>query len=265
MKVVVDFDLCESNAVCMNGRPGGLRGEGRRLPLRPERQSRARSCTTRSGRRPSAAPSRRSRSRTSERPPPDARQGSSGEGRRHRRRVAGRHPGGPGASGGQEFDGRPGDGRGRAPLSRTTGRPLSKEYLTADEVDEDRLRLRPTADPEALGLDWRLGRAATVALDTEAPHRDPRRRGGHRLRRPGRGLRSPAPAPPRSGGCSWPAAMAARAGPAACSSCGRSTTPGALRAALDAGARSMVLVCGAGFIGAEVAASARTRGARRSR
>ena len=33
--------------------------------------------------------------------------------------------------------------------------PLSKSYLTDETVDEGRLRLRPTSDPDALGIDWR--------------------------------------------------------------------------------------------------------------
>jgi NADPH-dependent 2,4-dienoyl-CoA reductase/sulfur reductase-like enzyme len=38
--------------------------------------------------------------------------------------------------------------------------PLSKAFL-AGTVDADRLRLRPTADPGALGIEWMLGRRAT--------------------------------------------------------------------------------------------------------
>ena len=35
MKIVVDFDKCKSNAVCMARRARGVRGAGRQLPLRP--------------------------------------------------------------------------------------------------------------------------------------------------------------------------------------------------------------------------------------
>ena len=44
--------------------------------------------------------------------------------------------------------------------------PLSKHYL-AGSWEEDKLRLRAAADPDALGLEWRLGTRAT-ALDLEA-------------------------------------------------------------------------------------------------
>ena len=44
--------------------------------------------------------------------------------------------------------------------------PLSKEFL-AGSMDEDRLRLRPAADPAALGVDWHLGCSA-VGLELSA-------------------------------------------------------------------------------------------------
>ncbi|MEM7275231.1 MAG: FAD/NAD(P)-binding oxidoreductase, partial [Actinomycetota bacterium] len=125
--------------------------------------------------------------------------------------------------------------------------PLSKAYLTDDEVDEDRLRLRPAADPDALEVDWRLGRSAT-GLDgpTRTVHLDdgaevtgevvivatgasPRRLSGIE--------------PDLAGVFELRTLDDARA----------------LRTAL-AGPPVRVLVCGAGFIGAEVAASARERG-----
>ncbi|MEM9561868.1 MAG: FAD-dependent oxidoreductase [Actinomycetota bacterium] len=129
--------------------------------------------------------------------------------------------------------------------------PLSKEYLTADAPDEERLKLRATADPAALDLDWRLGRAA-AALDLDeasvtlddgeivgfdglviatgaAPRRLPgQRHDGDTDRGPLLELRTLDDAR-------------------------------RLRAAIDGGA-TRIVVCGAGFIGAEVAASARQRG-----
>jgi 3-phenylpropionate/trans-cinnamate dioxygenase ferredoxin reductase subunit len=129
--------------------------------------------------------------------------------------------------------------------------PLSKEYLTADEPDEDRLRLRPTADPDALGLDWRLGRRA-VALDPTAGSvtlDDGEEIGfdglvvatGARPRR--------LPGQETEDGDLQPGVLELR------------TLDDArrLRASLLDGAERIV-VCGAGFIGAEVAASARARG-----
>lgn len=44
--------------------------------------------------------------------------------------------------------------------------PLSKHYL-AGEWNEDKLRLRAAVDPDALGLDWRLGVAATALSPEE--------------------------------------------------------------------------------------------------
>ena len=44
--------------------------------------------------------------------------------------------------------------------------PLSKQFLSG-KWDEDKIRLRAAIDPDALGLDWRLGVRAT-GLDPEA-------------------------------------------------------------------------------------------------
>ncbi|MEL6981634.1 MAG: FAD-dependent oxidoreductase [Actinomycetota bacterium] len=129
--------------------------------------------------------------------------------------------------------------------------PLSKEYLTAEEADEDRIKLRATADPDALDIDWRLGRravsldqgASTITLDDGeelawdglviATGARPRRLPGQRA----------------DDGSARPGILELR------------TLDDArqLRAHIDGGATSLV-VCGAGFIGAEVAASARQRG-----
>ena len=130
--------------------------------------------------------------------------------------------------------------------------PLSKEYLTAPEPDEERLLLRATADPEALDLDWRLGRRAT-ALSTD--DRTVVLDDGEEL--------------------GWDGLVVAtgarpRRLPGQGADDGSGLQPGlhelrtlddarGLRAAIDGGARRLV-VCGAGFIGAEVAASARQRG-----
>ncbi len=133
--------------------------------------------------------------------------------------------------------------------------PLSKEYLTADEPDEERLKLRATADPAALDLDWRLGRAAvsldlagsTVVLDDgEAIAFD--------------GLVVATGASPRRLPGQDPGAEAGD-GSSAATLLELRTLDDArrLRAAIDGGA-TRIVVCGAGFIGAEVAASARQRG-----
>jgi NADPH-dependent 2,4-dienoyl-CoA reductase/sulfur reductase-like enzyme len=125
--------------------------------------------------------------------------------------------------------------------------PLSKNYLTDDVVDEDRLRLRPTADPEALGIDWRLGRAA-VSLDSSA--RQLELDTGERFDFDGlliatgaRARRLPGSGEPPLGVCELRTLDDARR----------------LRAAL-AVEGTRVVICGAGFIGAEVAASARQLG-----
>ncbi len=125
--------------------------------------------------------------------------------------------------------------------------PLSKKYLVDDEVDEERLRLRPTADPEALGIEWRLGRAA-VALDDSAA--ELQLDDGERLAYDGlliatgaRPRRLPGTEALPEGVCELRTLDDARS----------------LRAALSV-PEARVVICGAGFIGAEVAASARERG-----
>ena len=129
--------------------------------------------------------------------------------------------------------------------------PLSKEYLTAETPDEDRLLLRATADPDALDLEWRLGRRAsaltladrTLVLDD-----------GEELTWDGLVVATGArprrlPGQTSDDGSLRPGLHELR------------TLDDArrLRAAIDGGATRLV-VCGAGFIGAEVAASARQRG-----
>jgi len=129
--------------------------------------------------------------------------------------------------------------------------PLSKEYLTAEEADEERIKLRATADPDALAIDWRLGRRA-VALDTTASTitlDDGEEIGwdGLVIATGARPRRLPGQDGTTGGSAAGPLELR--------------TLDDArrLRAVIDGGATSLV-VCGAGFIGAEVAASARQRG-----
>ncbi|MGB5756762.1 MAG: FAD/NAD(P)-binding oxidoreductase, partial [Acidimicrobiales bacterium] len=124
--------------------------------------------------------------------------------------------------------------------------PLSKSYLVDDEVDEERLRLRPTADPDALGIDWRLGNAA-AALSTEA--RSVTLSDGETLDYDGLVIATGARPRRLPSGEHLLGIRELRT----------LDDARALRAALIGGP-SQVVVCGAGFIGAEVAASARQRG-----
>ncbi len=125
--------------------------------------------------------------------------------------------------------------------------PLSKSYLVDDEVDEERLRLRPTADPDALGIDWRLGNAA-VALDRQA--RTITVADGETLDFDGLVIATGA-RPRRLPG--------SEQHPGRVRELRTLDDARALRADL-LGDAIRVVVCGAGFIGAEVAASARQRG-----
>jgi NADPH-dependent 2,4-dienoyl-CoA reductase/sulfur reductase-like enzyme len=131
--------------------------------------------------------------------------------------------------------------------------PLSKNYLVDEQVDEDRLRLRPVADPEALGVDWRLGRSA-VGVDTAA--RELTLDDGETLRYDGMVVATGARPRPLPGQGTPPTGVFEL----------RSLDDARrLRAGIDrlaaAGQNSSrLVVCGAGFIGAEVAASARQRG-----
>ncbi len=129
--------------------------------------------------------------------------------------------------------------------------PLSKEYLTAEEADEERIKLRATADPDALAIDWRLGRRA-VGLDTTASTitLDDGEQIGWDGLVIATGAR-PRRLPGQDAGAEGPVA-----GPLELRTLDDARR---LRAVLDGGATSLV-VCGAGFIGAEVAASARQRG-----
>lgn len=126
--------------------------------------------------------------------------------------------------------------------------PLSKDFLTGPG-DVDKLRLRPAADPDALGVRWLLGRRA-VGLTRHEPS------GGQVLLDDGEvvafdGLVVATGARPRP----LPGAPAA-AGVHVLRTLDDAL---ALRQALDAGP-ARVVVIGFGFIGAEVAASARSRG-----
>lgn len=121
--------------------------------------------------------------------------------------------------------------------------PLSKQYLAGD-WDEEKLRLRGAADPEALGVDWRLGARATgLDVDQATVTVD-----GESL--PFDGLVIATGASPRVlPGIELDGVFALR---------GLDDARG-LRAAFDAGP-TRVVVIGAGFIGAEVASTARGRG-----
>ena len=125
--------------------------------------------------------------------------------------------------------------------------PLSKNYLTDDEVEEDKLTLRPVADPDALGVNWELGRRA-VAVDFAT---------GQLTLDDGRelsfdGLVAASGARPRR----LPSVDHELDGVHELRTLDDAR---ALRAAIDGGLDRLV-VCGAGFIGAEVASSARERG-----
>lgn len=124
--------------------------------------------------------------------------------------------------------------------------PLSKDFLTGPG-DVDKLRLRPAADPDALGVRWLLGRRA-VGLDRHEPS------GGQVLLDDGEavefdGLVVATGARPRLLAPELDGVHALRSLDDAL----------ALRDAFDAGP-ARVVVIGFGFIGAEVAASARSRG-----
>lgn len=122
--------------------------------------------------------------------------------------------------------------------------PLSKHYL-AGSWEEDKLRLRAAADPEALGLDWKLGTRAT-ALNLEA--RTITLAGGEDLAFDGLVIATGA-SPRRLPGSELDGVHVLRTLDDATG----------LRSAFDA-EPSHVVVIGAGFIGAEVAATARGRG-----
>lgn len=120
--------------------------------------------------------------------------------------------------------------------------PLSKQFL-AGAWDEEKLRLRAAVDPTELGLDWKLGISAT-ALDPEA--RTLALQDGQQVAYDGLILACGAHA--RSLPGSVPGVFTLRG----------LDDARALRAALDA-EPARVCVIGAGFIGAEVAATARER------
>lgn len=131
--------------------------------------------------------------------------------------------------------------------------PLSKEYLTEDEVDENRLVLGPVAESDALDLTWHLG-ARAVALSND-----------HRTVELSSGVTLAADGVIVATGCR-PRQLPA----ATFDGQDQSVVDGvaALRTLDDArrlrrrlrSADRPVVVCGAGFIGAEVAASARQVG-----
>lgn len=131
--------------------------------------------------------------------------------------------------------------------------PLSKTYLTDDEVDEDRLVLRPVAEPGALELTWHLGsRAVWLSSD----HQTIGLSSGETLAADGvvvatgcRPRHLPSSVFEGTDQAEVDGVVALR------------TLADArdLRQRLHTG-EGPVVVCGAGFIGAEVAASARQLG-----
>ncbi len=124
--------------------------------------------------------------------------------------------------------------------------PLSKNYLVDDEVDEDKLRLRPTADPEALDIEWHLGVSASALdpIERRVTIDD-----GSQLAYDGLVIATGARPRRLPGAATLGGVHELRT----------LDDARALRAALATGS-PRVMVCGAGFIGAEVAASARERG-----
>ena len=122
--------------------------------------------------------------------------------------------------------------------------PLSKHYL-AGSWDEEKLRLRAAADPDALGLEWKLGvRATGLDLDGRTVALD----NGETLAFNGLVIATGA-SPRRLPGSELEGVHVLRTLDDAT----------ALKAAFDA-EPDHVVVIGAGFIGAEVAATARERG-----
>ncbi len=122
--------------------------------------------------------------------------------------------------------------------------PLSKHYL-AGEWDESKLRLRAAADPDALGVTWRLGVAATgVSLE----NRTVTLADGSSVSYDGLVIATGA-SPRLIPGVELDGVHVLRTLDDAT----------ALRADFEAGP-SRVVVIGCGFIGAEVAATARERG-----
>ncbi len=122
--------------------------------------------------------------------------------------------------------------------------PLSKHFL-AGEWEEEKLRLRAVADPDALGIDWKLGVRA-VGLDVDA--RSIALDSGESLAFDGLVIATGA-SPRTLPGVELDGVHVLRTLDDAT----------ALRADLEAGPAHVVVI-GAGFIGAEVAATARERG-----
>lgn len=122
--------------------------------------------------------------------------------------------------------------------------PLSKHYL-AGSWEEDKLRLRAAADPDALGLEWKLGMRATgLDVDAKTVSLD----NGETLSFDGLVVATGA-SPRHLPGSELDGVHVLRTLDDASS----------LRAAFDGGPERVVVI-GAGFIGAEVAATARERG-----
>ncbi len=127
--------------------------------------------------------------------------------------------------------------------------PLSKHYL-AGSWEEDKLRLRGAADPDALGLEWKLSTRAT-ALDLDARTitvRSADADGDEQIAFDGLVIATGA-SPRHLPGSELEGVHVLRTLDDAIG----------LRSAFDANPRRVVVI-GAGFIGAEVAATARERG-----
>ncbi len=122
--------------------------------------------------------------------------------------------------------------------------PLSKGFLDGS-VPEEKLRLRGAADPEALGVEWKLGVAA-VGLD--AASKTITLSDGTELVADGIVIATGS-SPRRIPGFDVPGVFEVRT----------LADSRALRSALEAGP-TRVVVIGAGFIGAEVASTARGMG-----
>lgn len=128
--------------------------------------------------------------------------------------------------------------------------PLSKQFLTDLSYDPDRLTLRPATD-DGLELTWRLGESA-VGLDAE--NRSLTLAGGEALGFDGLVIATG----------SEPVNLPDSVVPNGLSGVQvlRTLKDGlGLRAVLNGDERPRVVICGAGFVGAEVAASARQLGA----
>ena len=235
MRVVVDYDLCESNAVCMGDRARGVRGARRRLPLRaagePPEELAPRSRRPCGAARSRPSPSRGLTSRCVIALP----------------RSSSSAPRWPACAPPRRCAPRATTARSRSSApSRTALRPAAAvEAGPGRHVGRRPHRRSPAGRVDDLDLDWRLGVAAT----------------GPRPRRPRR-ARSPAATGCPTTASSSPPARRPAGCPAARLLDGvhvLRTLDDCLAPAGDArrARPTRVVVVGAGFIGAEVAATCR--------